>query len=484
VIHCLSRRDFLRLSGLAAGAVYLTPSSSLLAQDAPLVRRGPPKQVVIIGAGLAGLTAGYELTQAGHAVTILEAQTAPGGRVRTLRAPFPDGLSAELGAARIPDNHEWTLKYVKEFGLELAPFYPATGNFTTFLRETRIAAPAGAAPDLSRFPLDLTAEERALGLGGLFGKAFGDLLDHSDMRSPWPPEALERYDKMTVREFLASRGLSPGAFEALGFQAFENQSALEAMGLMRSGHGAKAMFKIVGGNDLLPKAFANRLADRIQYGAAVVRIEQDQQGVRATYRREGSSATVTADKMICAIPFTVLRHLEVAPRFSALKHQAIQEMGYASLSRITFQVRGRYWRDQQANGFANTDIPGEIWDVSFDRPGQRGLLQLYLQGPSSSRASAMTEDERLRFGIEQVERVFPGLRQHLEGAFSCCWDIDPWARGAGRFMNVGQRTFFGPHVATSEGHIHFAGEHTSAWYVWMNGAIESGSRAADEVNRA
>ena len=207
-------------------------------------------------------------------------------------------------------------------------------------------------------------------------------------------------------------------------------------------------------------------------------------GRRAIYRDRGRHQTVTADKLIYAIPFPVLRHLETAPRFSPQKRQAVHEMGYGSLSRLTFQVRQRYWLDQGANGFANTDIPGEIWDATFDQPGSRSLLQLYLQGSASEYASAMTEDERVRFGIRQVDRVFPGLEEHLEGAVSQCWDNDPWARGATRLMHVGQGAVFHPHVATPEGHIHFAGEHTSTWYAWMNGAIESGSRAADEVNRA
>ena len=281
-----------------------------------------------------------------------------------------------------------------------------------------------------------------------------------------------------------SRDLSPDAYEALGLQSFDGHSALEVIGLLRSGHGAKVMSKIVGGNDLLPRAFATQLADKIRYGAPVVRIEQDEAGVRAIYQHHGSRQTITADKMICAIPFPVLRHLEIAPRFSPQKHQTIHEMGYGSLSRLTFQVRQRYWLDQDVNGFANTDIPGEIWDATFDQPGPRGLLQLYLQGPSSEYASAMTEGERIRYGIHQVERVFPGLQEHLEGAFSHCWDNDPWARGATRLMHVGQGAVLHPHVAKPEGHIYFAGEHTSTWYAWMNGAIESGSRAAHEVNRA
>src|SRR4026207_2171332 len=103
----ITRRQFLRRGALAVAGVGLAPSRVVL--------KGPAKKVLILGAGMAGLVAGYELSKLGHDVTILEARTRPGGRVHTLREPFTDGLYAEAGAARIPDEHELTLKYVKEF---------------------------------------------------------------------------------------------------------------------------------------------------------------------------------------------------------------------------------------------------------------------------------------------------------------------------------------------------------------------------------
>jgi hypothetical protein len=119
--------------------------------------------------------------------------------------------------------------------------------------------------------------------------------------------------------------------------------------------------------------------------------------VRAVYQHQGVRATVEADKLICTVPFSVLRHLGIAPRFSVGKRRAIHEMGYGSLSRITFQVRERYWQREGASGFATTDAPGEIWDASFGQPGRRGLLQLYLFGSSSEYVSRMTEDERIQY---------------------------------------------------------------------------------------
>ena len=476
-----SRREFLKLGALAAASLYARPASSL---SQALVRSGPAKRVIVVGAGLAGLTAAYELTQGGHDVIVLEAQGRPGGRVRTLRDPFADDLYAELGAARIPDDHEWTLKYVKSFGLTLTPFYPATGRSTTLLRGVRASADPGAEPDLRQFHLDLTPDELALGFHGVFDKALGPALRLVEDRSTWPPAALAGADRMTFREFFADKGLSSDAVDALGFQPLERKSALEAITLIASGHSGKPLNKIVGGNDQLPKAFAVRLADRILYSAPVRRIEQDATGVAAIYTQNGSTRRVAADRLICAIPFTVLRRVEVAPPLSALKARAIHEMAYGSLSRVTFQVNQRYWLGEGLNGFARTDIPAEIWASTHDRPGSRGLLQLYLLGSSSELASKMSEDARMRYAIEQVERVFPGLREHVEQASSQCWDNDPWAAGATRLMNPGQVTAFHAEARRPEGRIHFAGEHTSTSFAWMNGAIESGSRAALEVSRS
>ena len=112
----------------SAGAVVGTGLVLTLAKGSAsriFTVRGPSKKIIILGAGMAGLVAGYELTQLGHDVTILEARARPGGRVHTLREPFSDGLYAEEGAARIPTNHDLTLKYVNLLQLPLEPMYPS-----------------------------------------------------------------------------------------------------------------------------------------------------------------------------------------------------------------------------------------------------------------------------------------------------------------------------------------------------------------------
>src|SRR3954466_2007043 len=120
----VGRRKFLRNTGLAVAGFSLA-RPAVISKAANIISRAPAKKVLILGAGMSGLVAGYELTQLGHDVIILEARMRPGGRVFTIREPFSDGLHAEAGAARIPDNHDLTLKYVKLFDVPLEPMYPS-----------------------------------------------------------------------------------------------------------------------------------------------------------------------------------------------------------------------------------------------------------------------------------------------------------------------------------------------------------------------
>jgi len=152
----MDRREFLQFSGMAALGSYASRLDRL-GMGTSAVPPESSKPIVILGAGIAGLAAGLELVHAGHNVTILEAQTRPGGRVYTLRAPFSDDLHAEAGAARIPSTHQLTLDYVKRFNLQLDPFLPKAGTEVFLWRGQRQVVPHGQDPDLSKLEVNFTA---------------------------------------------------------------------------------------------------------------------------------------------------------------------------------------------------------------------------------------------------------------------------------------------------------------------------------------
>jgi monoamine oxidase len=395
----INRRQFLKRGSVAAAAVTLARSNAFGALTA-----GPaPKKILIIGAGMAGLCAGYELTQLGHDVTILEARTRPGGRVHTLREPFSDGLYAEAGAARIPDNHDLTLKYVKLFGVPLEPMYPSQ------LSALRWDGKSGQQMPISGY---------TQALGEFFGSELGG---------------------------------DPARWS-----------------------------KIKGGTDLLPHAFAQKLGEKIHYGTPVVRIEQDANSARALFLRNGVTQTMSADRILCALPFSLLRTIELPSSFSERKIKVIKELKYDFVSRVYLQAKKRSWEEKGLNGFAITNNAVEIWQPTWNQPGPRGILMTYARPGEAERIAKMKEDERVSSTLAQLGPMFPGLQENFERGTTKCWAEDEWSRGAWAF--VGLRDFLS--ASSPEGRIHFAGEHLSPWFSWMQGALDSSLRAVKQINEA
>ena len=486
----MRRREFLKQTAIAAAAFSLSSPNPFGLGQARLERRSTPKRVIIVGAGLAGLSAAYELMQAGHDVTVLEARTRPGGRVYTLRDPFPEGLHAEAGATRVPNHHDFTIRYAELFGLALDPFEPANVPSVYYVRGKRIRVTPGQKVD---WPYDLTPEERALGLDGIRRKYVGSMLGElGDVTDPnWPsPELLKKYDQMNRSDFWRSRGASPEAIALITLGGIDDRIETWSTLFMLRNRALNQKFthfyKIRGGTDLLPKAFASRLSEKIHYAAPVVKIEQNGQGVKAIFQQAGAYHTLAGDYLICAVPFTVQKNIEVAPPFSVEKQMAIEQLPYLSGSKIFLQSKKRFWTEEGLSGFATTDLPiSQIWDMTYAQPGTRGILQAFPLTQHSRRVTGMSESERINFALEQVEQIYPGMRDQFEGGVTKCWDDDEWARGVSAYYKPGQFGTLLPHVARPEGRIHFAGEHTSVWIDgWMQGALESGNRVAREVNEA
>jgi monoamine oxidase len=216
-----------------------------------------------------------------------------------------------------------------------------------------------------------------------------------------------------------------------------------------------------------------------------VKIEHDARGARVTCALAGTQATFEADYLICAIPFSVLRQVAISPGFSSIKQQAITQLENTSVVRVFLQARKRFWLDEGLSGAATTDLPiMTTYDKAHYLPGTRGMLEAYAAGGRARQLAVMKEDERLGFTVKQMELLLPAIREHYEGGASVCWDEDEWARGAYAWFKPGQMEAWLPHIARPEGRVHFAGDHTSPWPGWMQGALQSGHRAAQEVNQA
>jgi monoamine oxidase len=476
----VNRRAFVKLSGLAAGGLVLSPDLNWALPQSVEPRHTSGKRVVILGAGLAGLAAAWELKNAGHDVTILEAQLHPGGRVHTIREGLSDDLYAEAGAGRIPATHTITLEWVKHFGLELEPFYPTELAQIALLKGKRVKITANGAVDMSTVPLNLTPEERKAGLANFDDHYYGEIMRAvgNAMREQWPPE-FARLTDINIRDFLKQRGASEDAIHSM-VSGFDDNAALDFIRDQLNFH-AGSLWKIRGGNDQLPRAFAAKLSDVVHYGCAVEHIERGEQRVRIDCRHMGMLDHVEADAVICTIPYTVLRHIPVTPEWSAAKRNVIDHLNYGPVVRTTYQVSRRYWEDEGLNGFGVSEKNFEVWHPTYGKPGRRGLLQAYNYENYARELDQLQEDEQVERMIGDMDEVHPGLRRNLEAVVTKSWAKDPWQRGAYVVYPVGQMQWYSE-ICRREGRVWFAGEHASPWPGWMQGAIASGISAAREIN--
>lgn len=490
----LTRRDLLRQTALALPALAALPRIALAAEPTAAAPAGRPKKVIVIGAGLAGLAAAYELVRKGHDVTVLEARPHAGGRVLTLRSPFADGLYAEAGAISFSDSYPHMLRYLKTFNLPMEAQGPR-GTPVFHLRGKGFELKQGQRPE---WPYRLKADEKDLNMGGLIGKYFASAERLGDpSAADWKPEPFLDWDRVTLAKFLEGQGASPEAVALMGDSAWWGYGWSEVSALHRLVSDVALFFLgqksyvIPGGTDLLPQAMARALQERIRYGAPVVRIVQETDKVRAVFRQGGGQReeqALEADRLVCTVPAPVMRKIEVTPALPARKREIFEKLEYSPVTRIFAQSRRRFWADSGRAGSVSTDLPIDlVAEHPFSRAadaGPRAVLECHMKGKEAARVGALDLDAQLAYAVENLETAHPGFRNHFEGGTSYVWGTDPWAGGGYAWWKPGQMSEWLPELVRPEGRIHFAGEHTSWLARTLEGALESGNRAAREVDTA
>jgi monoamine oxidase len=479
----LDRRRFLQ----ALAAVSAAPLASLTnAPDASADGYG--RRVVVLGAGLAGLGAAYNLMRHGYDVTVLEAQDRPGGRVQTVREGFQRGGHAELGAIRIFQSHEYVLKYAREFGLELMPY--DTGTRAFHMQGKRFLPPPVGEP----WPLTgLSAGEQpdpAARFGDYFVSGFAKLGDVFD--PGWPgafPSALE-LDRTTMDGYMRSQGASATwrdwFYAQEGRFARVNAAAVFAVESLTTGF----IGSIRGGNDRLPNALAGALGHRVRYRSEAVRIAQGRDHVTVSFRDRSGRHEIRADRCVCALPFAPLRRVSIATRFSPQKMAAIHKLQYMAVARCYFQTGRRFWERDPLGplgglNLVGTDtMAGRVWNTTSQQADPRlGMVQAYMFD-TEALEFARHGDRRVAAVRKLMRQLLPGIRGQIVGVAHKAWQEDPWAGGGWGWVQPAQLRRMFPAMRQIEGRVHFAGEHTSIWAAWMNGALESAERVAAEILHA
>ena len=428
--------------------------------------------VLIAGAGLAGLTAARELRTRGAAVTVIDARNRVGGRVLTVREPFLRGEHAEAGADLIDESQTEICRLIAGVGLRTTKILP--GGFTSVRQIGRQRRPGGkrAWEDLGK---RLRPEVRALCV--------------SEQR--WDGGVAASLARESVVEWLdrirAPKSLRDVAIGLRGFfLADPSELSLLALADQFADEGApgrEKMFRIAGGNDRLPALLARALGSNLRLQTVLRRVTQTPHGVTAALESNGHVQEARFDYLVCAMPATTVRDVVFEPGLPALQREAVTSVKYGPATKTALQFDRAPWRKRdKPRAFGTPFSIGAVWDGNEE---QRGSILTLLAGGG---ASAATREMLAVEGPSRLVRELSWLnlsKTTLVAWTTLSWESERWSRGGYAYFDQQFSPPLRYWLARPFDRVFFAGEHTSLrWQGYMNGAVESGLRAAEEVSRS
>ena len=431
--------------------------------------------VIVVGAGLAGLSAAVRLRKDGARVTVVEARDRVGGRVLTIRDGFAKGQHAEAGGDFIDHGQEEIRRLADQYGL---PVRTILRQGFSFVRDK--------------------------GRGQIHGRpmkgerAWKPIVDRA---KPWIEayrRAEQRWESAVVRS-MAQRSVAQwldeihadGNMRAMvrGLRGFfladpEDLSLLVLIEQLASEEpGAEPEGRIEGGNDRLPKAMAVELGEAVHLNTTARAVHDDQTSVSVTVERAGGDRTqMNADYVILAVPVTTLRAIEITPDLPLEQAKVFERLKYGRVTKSLLQFDRRFWKRKGRSPAYGTDAPtGAIWDANEEQRGPAGILTLMAGGQASEDTQKILAQEGVQGLVHALDWLKPDDAALLH-SHHVTWEHDSWAQGGYAYFDPSFDPAWRPWLARPHGRLLFAGEHTSIkWQGYMNGAVESGLRAAAEV---
>ena len=470
----------MKSTGKAASLTAIAPFSI----SSILSKSSDDKRIIVIGAGLAGLSCAYELDQSGYNVILIEARKRAGGRVRTYRDPFADNLYAEMGAEYVDSTDNLVHQYCKDFDLRVLPAKQYDGVFVKGNRLSMKGLKSGA----DSLPYDGILDGKLFGQESRYIQEWIDLVKQKGENAP---EVLA-LDNMSIEDMLKKGGAPKDIIELYTYtNATESTtvpSRMSALNMVLANAKASAFSedtvegRIFGGNDKLPKIFAKKLQTKIKYNSPLKRLKFNAKGVTAIVNRNGVNETIKGLRCVMALPASVLKNVDIQPGFSSDKTYCIQNQDYGHVMKVAMQYRKRFWDRKNSIGqrvFTDTRLR-RIYHFSIDQPGPRGILLTFTSGEDAKKLGRLNEERRMNIAQKTCENIWPESSQYWENGITKYWNEDPWVKASYSIAGVGQKGFRDI-LAKPEGPIYFAGEHTAFYRASMNGAIESGLRAKSEL---
>jgi monoamine oxidase len=467
----VNRRELLAVGAVGAAALYLG-----IDRKSSSGRRTYRGRAIVVGAGLAGLSAAWELERRGWQVVVLEARQRVGGRCHTLRG-FAGGQVAEAGGEYIDTTHVLMRRFAARFGLRLDDVRHS---------EDRYEDAAYAGGRLQAFGRFAGRESRAE-IERFYAEAWrlARRLDPAD-----PAAAGAAHDRRTVAEFIDRLGIAGRPRQVLDREIRDDYAIepeklsllfflVETRVTWNTPDSGVEAFRIDGGNDRLARGFASRLARAPYLGARVTAVRSTANGVVVSAGGE----ELHGDQVVLAAALPGLRGVRFEPALPAAVAAAIEELQYGPITKAPLQYARRFWHRRGWSGETFADLPvSTTWEATDRQPGRRGILMTYASGDAGLAAASLPEPERTEATAAELNRIYPGSAALLGRTASIPWSNSPLEGGAYSAFAPGQVSDFWTALRRPHGRIHLAGEHTATFCGYMEGALESGLRTARRID--
>lgn len=469
------------------GGTALALTGATAAGAAQRAASGQPR-VAIVGGGLAGLTAAYELSRAGIDAEVFEASTRLGGRCHSDRDTFTDGQVAERGGELIDTEHRHIRQLARRLGLTLDDVREAEqeGTDDWVLFEGARYSTAEAVRDFK--PVYPVVMRQARAIGDPTYRRASPLAREVDALSvtQWverhvPGGArsrLGRYVCGALEENYAIEADELSALIVVAMLATSTRTELDVYG------GSDQRFHVREGNDAIAARLAASLREPVRLGSPLEALALRKDGRCELAVGGAAGVTRVFDRVILALPFSNLRHVDIGRAgLRERKLRAIRELPMGAASKLQLQFDGRPWLGLGSTGYVMLDAVRSTWDASRAQAGTAGLLTVWTSGRRAEAVANGSDEDQARLALAEVEPVLPGITRAWNGRVRrTVWGGASAPGGAYAFYPPGYMTSLYGVERESEGPVHFAGEHTSrAAQGFLEGAVESGRRAAREV---
>jgi monoamine oxidase len=484
------RRTFIKntvIAGISGSLVQLAPGQQADAKTSdtasPSMKRNPrkTKKIIVGGGGIAGLCTAYELMKKGHEVVVLEASGRHGGHVFTAHDGLSDGLYGDFGQEHFTKpGYDLYWKYVAEFGLDALP-YPRRKNLVRridgkFYSETMLHDPAVLKGfGFNEKEVDYLSKNPWTNLPLLYQGPYLDKF--TDEYQPFGI-GYDDWDNISLDAFLKKEGASQTTLRFIGAEQTSALASLWGAAILKM-RGVPLwpteIFRLKGGNQMLPNAFAKRLGKRVLLDARILSIKNGQTGVTVTYRKHNEQKELSADFFVNCIPLPAFRDIPIEPAVPAERQYIFDNLTYDSYQRFVFQASSKFWLDDGLSINMDLNHPDlwEVWQSADEVDTQRVIvLGTGPGGISPQRALAAFRE------------VYPG-KDSIEQVISKDWTKETYAFTCERTaFPIGTFKKFWPLLMKPEGRIHFAGAYADNLNWGTEAATRSANRAAAEIDAA